>query len=372
MTKRSQAMLAIILAVALTPASLTPALGQAHPDWSKARYFYSSYGFARIVTNSEVFGGKLLTSVSPISTPYPGPTPEENDGITLEALWANECEPVDEQIVRLSRDVQLPGEPAKTQVSLFVVGLMDKPAPLRSIKFRVNDTLVHTEAKADDDNDDGKPDGIPTRDNRTMVTVPGTAFRYGSNTIKVIATKKETAKRANWCSGDNIWGVGMELLTDYRADYTAVVPHGSGTGGASVGRLPVTIENKGPTHTVYPLQFSFSAWSDDVQVNKAYGYRNDAAMTECLGQAGSARGWTLTCPLPLLAPGETFSFEVLVGWTTAQKFPSTVYFAYYTPGYFETTETLLNNGEGFGGTGKPERTIVITLPDESASPSPSP
>ena len=346
--------------VAAAPTVLTAQDAPSVPDWNNLPYLRHSNGWFRILSNHETFGGVETTSSTPITPNNPDPTPEEYDGIDLEALWASKCQAVDEQTLKRSRKVYFPGRPATLQISQWAYGSSGKH-PIRSIAVKVNGLTVHQTQGAD----------IQTPSNRTVIELPASAsqgFRYGLNTVTLVATKRQTKRSAGYCS-TKTFGAAFEMAGTFHADVSSTIPHGQATAHAATA--PMTITNHGPSHipagtlpcqvpadggqTVpgscgYPTM-SFWAVSETATVTGLIGLnsgspdsgqREDCRTFEY--SAGPREGYLMNCGLPALAPGESMTMGI--GLTYEDVTPSSViYFGYGASGYAETVQTNANNGE---------------------------
>ena len=330
-----------------------PVEGASVPDWNNLPYLRASNGWFRVLSNHETFGGVEISSNTPLTPNNPDPTPEEYAGINLEALWKTRCRAVDEQTARFSRKVYLPGHPATLQVSQWAYGSSSTGKhPLKSITVKVNGSIVHQTIGS----------AIQTASNRTVIELPNSAreaFRYGENTISLVAVKRATKKRAGYCS-TKTFGAAFELAGTFQADVSSNIPHGQATGGAAF--LPMTITNNGPSHLpagTYPCDSgdcgypSMSFWgvSDSATITAIIGLDGDTVQSppreDCRSypySAGPREGFMLNCGLPSLAPGESLTIGIGMTYEDFTE-TSVIYFGYGAAGYAETVETNANNGE---------------------------
>jgi hypothetical protein len=331
------------------------------PDWSNLPYLRHSNGWFRVLSNHQTFGAVEITSNTTITPNNPDPTEEEYKGIDLEVLWASKCLAVDEQRVKKSRKVYFPGIPDTLQISQWAYSSSGKH-PLKSIAVKVNGLVVHKVRGAD----------IQTSANRTVIDLPqaaGDGFRYGANTITLVATKRETKRSAGYCNTKK-FGAAFELAGTFRADISSTIPHGQATSGAAY--LPMTITNNGPSHLpagTHPCQVPTSggqtepgscgypgmhlwALSETATITGLVGLDGSSATDSTLRPdcrsspyyAGARSGLFLNCGLPALAPGETLTIGV--GVTYENFTPSSIiYFGYGAPGFAETIEGNADNGE---------------------------
>lgn len=331
-----------------------PAAGQGATEppggWFDIPYFYSSYGWFRLVTNPGTFGGVRISNASPLSTPYPGPTPEEVSGSTLESIWGVKCKR-DVQTVTFQRKVFLPGAPDVLQASLFSQTVSSyAPPPITAATLKVNGATVLEYLKGT----------VPKYPNRTLVDVAasGGDFRYGENTITVVARKKKTLKphpqAGAYCQGDNRFGVGMELYGEFTADVatTGPTPGGSAQSGPNSAVIPFTITNKGPSDLFTGAgQFVFAATSNNVNVTNVIAGVDGAGNPVLQGcsqdndhEDGRGDGKRAICPVPRLAPGQSISFNVLVGFESFDCPGDKIFFDYNSTGYYEADSTRADNG----------------------------
>lgn len=334
--------------------------GASVPDWNHLPYLRYSNGWFRVLSNHETFGGVEISSNTTITPNTPDPTPEEYAGINLEALWAAKCKAVDAQTMRLSRKVFFPGVPDTLQISQWAYGSNGKH-PLKSITVKVNNIAVHHAVGA----------AVQTSANRSVIDLPqgaGESFKYGENTVTLIAVKRETKRKAAFCT-TNKFGAAFELAGTFRADVSSTIPHGSATTQAAF--LPMTITNNGPSHLPagtypcqvpvegggtqagdcgYPTMFLY-AISDPPKVQSIFGFNGAppgaTPREDCYSgsySGGSRSGKILNCGLPPLAPGESLTIHIGVGYSEVTA-GQIIYFGYGAPGLAETTETNTNNGE---------------------------
>jgi hypothetical protein len=331
------------------------------PDWQNLPYLRQSTGWFRILSNHEKFGGvEISGGNTPLTPNKPDPTPEEYKGIDLEALWSSTCEAVDEQTFKKSRKVYLPGHPAKLQISTWGYVSTGKN-PIKSITVKVNGEAIHKVIG----------DDVQTLTDRSVIKLPESSrssFKYGLNTITLVAVKRETGKSARYCEYKK-FGAAFELAGTFRADVTSTIPHGSATNGAAF--MPMTITNNGPSYLpagTYPCQvpasgggtqpgncgypsINFFAISETATVTGVVGLDGgspDSQLREdCQTypySVSTRKGYSLNCALPALAPGES---ETIGIGLTYENFSDTsiIYFGYAAPGYAETVETNANNVE---------------------------
>lgn len=155
--------------------------------WFNLPYFNSQYGWFRVVTNDQVFGGTQISAMQSLGLLSIGASPEEVSGITQEALWAKSCKKK-AQTIQFTRKVFLPGAADKVQASLFAhSNSFSKNHPITWIKLTVNGSQILRVTK-------GK--GIPDLNTRKLVDLNkyGSEFVYGENTITITAHKKATKK----------------------------------------------------------------------------------------------------------------------------------------------------------------------------------
>ena len=318
--------------------------------WFNLPYFHSSYGWFRIVSNPGTFGGVRISNATPLSTPYPGPTPEEGSGRVLESIWAVKCKR-DVQTVTFERKVFLPGVPDVLKASLFSQTVSSyAPPPITAATLKVNGVTVLEYLKG----------SVPRYPNRMLVDVAarGAEFRYGENTITITARKKKTLKphpqAGAYCQGDNRFGVGAELYGEFTADVTTTgpTPGGTSAGSSTSAVIPITITNKGPSDLFTGAgQFRFAATSNNVDVTNLYAGVDgggNPVLQDCSQNSshsdGRGDGRRATCPVPRLAPGQAISFNVVIGFSSFDCPSDRIHFDYATTGYYEAETTLADNG----------------------------
>jgi hypothetical protein len=335
------------------PSPATAAESEPPEGWFNLPYL-TNYGWFRVATNSETFGAKRISNASPLTQPYPGPTTEENQGKGLESIWATKCQKKKAQKVSFERKVFLPGVPDKLQASLFAQTVSSyAPAPVTQIALKINGTTILQHNKAD----------VSHYPERTLVDLSnyGSEFVYGENTITVTAKKKATKKphpqAGEYCTGDNIWGIAAELYGEFTADVQTIGPvPGTPSQGSSTGAIiPMTITNHGPSDLFTGAgQFRFAATSSQVSVTQLIAGvdgSGQAVLQDCSTSSyndGRGDGFRALCPLPHMAPGESLSFSVLVGFEGLDCPDDKIWFDYGATGYFEET-TLGDNGRSDGG-----------------------
>lgn len=333
----------------LLPGAATAQTAEPQAGWFNLPYFQSGYGWFRLVTNPATFGGVRISNQAPLSNPYPGPTPEELSGKTLESIWGPRCKR-DVQTVTFNRKVFLPGVPDVLQASLFSQTVSSyAPAPINFVALKVNGTTVLTYGKG----------AVPTTANRTLVDVRalGAEFVYGENTITVVARKKKTFKphpqAGAYCQGDNRFGVGMELYGEFTADVATTGPApGAATGSSTSAVIPFTVTNKGPSDLFTGAgQFRFAATSNNVAVTNVIAGVDGGGNPVLQGCSqnsshsdGRGEGRRSLCPMPRLGPGQSISFNVLIGFSSFDCPADKIFFDYATTGYFEAETTLADNG----------------------------
>ena len=352
----SRRALAIILLVAMPLMGSASSASEPPGGWYEVGAFKWDQGWFRVSTNS--FGGTQLSSTGFLSSGN-GTTQEEQElGSTLEYVWGARCKKTDAQTVTLSRTVFLPGAPKKLQVSLSAwLGSLVKNNPITSIAIKVNGTTIHEVLKAH------AP--IPTTSTRTLVDVTSYAdeFRYGENTITLVAQKKATKKPLCTYSSDDRFAIGAELYGEFSADMTS--DDGSATANQKSGALvPITITNNGPTD-FFPGAGSFQIWVASRQVTisniVASNVGSNGDTTGNLGTSGDCTtfnyspgnsdlgsGKMLQCPLPRVAPGESLRFSVLISWSGFDCPGDIVNFGYratdYLPGVMSSNDGRENGG----------------------------
>jgi hypothetical protein len=315
-------------------------------------YFQAQYGWFRVVTNQQTFGGVVISNGQSLGTVSPaGQTAEETSGVIQQSLWATKCKKKP-QTIELQRTVFLPGAVDKLQASLFAhSNSFSKEHPIKWIGLKVNGTTVYQVGKGG-----GGP--VPDINTRTLVDLNPAGFLYGENTITLVAHKKKTKKPhlvdGKYCTGDNIFGAAAELYGEFTADVSSTIPHGTATTTAAI--LPVTVTNNGPTD-LFPGagQFSLavSAPSNTAQITNVIGGVDDfgnAVLSGCTNDIfysdGHGSGLQTVCPLPHLGPGQSVSFNVLVGHSEVTcPGEGVIYFNYNAPGYLESADTTSNNGQ---------------------------
>ena len=331
-----------------TPRTPSEAAVEPPGGWFNLPYFNSQYGWFRVVTNDQVFGGTQISAMQSLGLLSIGASPEEVSGITQEALWAKNCKKKKAQTITLTRKVFLPGAADRVQASLFAVSnSYTKSHPITWISLKVNGSQILKVTKAQ---------GIPDVNSRKLVDLNnyGSEFVYGENTITITAHKKATKKPhpvdGAYCVGDNIFGAAGELFGEFTSDVSSTVGHGQGTGTVSL--LPVTVTNNGPTH-LFPGAGSFSLYATTssttiLTVTGGVNGSGSAILDGCTNNSfwsdGHGTGMLSVCPLPHLAPDESLNFNVLVAYEQRTCPSDPIYFTYSAPGYFESSGTTANNG----------------------------
>lgn len=318
--------------------------------WFELPYFQSGYGWFRVSSNPATFGGVRISNAAFLSAPYPGPTVEERSNNGLESIWGVKCKR-DVQTVTFQRKVFLPGVPDVLQASLFSQTVSSyAPPPITAATLKVNGVTVLEYPRG----------SVPRYPNRTLVDIAarGAEFRYGENTITIVARKKKTLKphpqAGAYCQGDNRFGVGMELYGEFTADVatTGPTPGGTSQGSSTSAVIPITITNKGPSDLFTGAgQFRFAATSNNVNVEGVYAGVDGGGNPVLQGcnqnsshSDGRGDGKRATCPVPRLAPGQSISFNVVIGFSSFDCPADKIHFDYATTGYFEAETTLTDNG----------------------------
>ncbi len=323
---------AVLLSASLTaPAPAAPA-SQETVDWLNATPYIDHggnghQGWFRTVTNEESFkgGGVNRTgTIGSLITENWGTPEEKRDGVSaLQGLWLPKCEPVNAQTAVFSRTVYLPGIPYSLKGSVFGDVRDDRmKLPLKSIEILINGVQVleysKVAPKGDGEDEDvlAQVGPLPNEKTRTLVDLTAASasvLKYGENEITFRAVKGKTKKKAGFCLGDFIWSIAGEVFAEFRADTSATF---SGSYKPSLGMAlaKLTVTNNGPSHNPLPEKVTVSATSEQVNILQVR-FSTDNPSECSSGSSPTGSGYVASCPLPVLAPGETKVFDFSVDWT---------------------------------------------------------
>jgi len=338
-TRIAAALVALLLAATVSPASAAVVPDRRDDvSWRDLAYvYYDSAGYyAYVPTNGELWKAHRITNTSSGLSPQP-PTPELYSGKVLEALWKPSCPATKEQKVTMTRKVLLPGPLSSLHVGLKT--LVTSPTmhqgknPFAWAELRLNGSTVLRLNSRSTPLDTWKGADLASGD-----------VRHGTNTLTVVAKKRKTKKAWGFCySGTPDFGVAAEVYAVPRSELSASIPVGTFS-----GQMTATVTNAGPSYLVGGPSGGQFWWTNGEPTGSA-------AVVDALGQVNggtgtcttthTVEGVSVTCPMPVLAPGESLKVDIylqLSGTTCPGDWQ--IPFAYKVVGLWRETD-LADNGQ---------------------------
>lgn len=313
----------MVPAVSVVPVAAAPASDAV--DWAHLPYYYynENGSFFNVPTNAATFTARRITNVlTGFNSDYR--TPEQYSGKVLEAIWDKTCPAEDDQTIHQSREVFLPGAPGKLLVNLQMT-VYDPPShknknPIAWAEVRINGTVV------------ARVENASRRANvwlKVDATDRAQSVRFGANTITIVAKKAETKKAWGFCSPktDPGFGVSAEVVGLPAADARSTIT--GSVAGDHVHDLTATVANDGPSGMIGGMtgQFSFSTYAE-TGTNVTELTLTSPGST--CSTASNGDGFTATCNLPVIEPGQSLAVAVHLGFTTGCPFNIPVAFSVYS------------------------------------------